>query len=154
METRTPGSFLELMLPRLPLLAGEEARTHLDEAWHHIEDRYSAPGLAVPRPKAFFIQVADDMGVGEVLPQQVHHQHERLVFGRLNLQPLAVVRDAKTIGNVLAERAFGWCFRIRQFSPPFDRYQLPSRCCTLPDDLRAKWPRNHIANPFKVRHDK
>jgi len=44
--------------------------------------------------------------VREVLPQQIHHQHERLVLGRLDLQPLALVRDAKTIGNILAECAF------------------------------------------------
>jgi hypothetical protein len=54
-------------------------------------NRYSAPQFAIPHPKAFFIQVADDARIGEVLRQQIHHQYESFVLCGINLQPLAVV---------------------------------------------------------------
>src|SRR5207302_10872596 len=100
------------LLPSLPLLTVEEARPNLNKSRHHIEHRHSAPRLAFPRPKALFIQVTYDVSVRKVLAKQIHYQHERLVFGRLNLQPPAVVRDAKTVRNVLVECTFARRLRI------------------------------------------
>jgi hypothetical protein len=51
----------------LPFICSEEARADFDEARGHVEDGYPSPGPAVPHAEAFFIQVADDAGVGKVL---------------------------------------------------------------------------------------
>src|ERR1700741_5643990 len=101
-------------LPQLsPLLSGEQPRPHFDEARRHIEQRYPVPRLPVPHPKALFVQVTYDAGIRKVLHQQLHHRHEHSVLCGVNLQPLAVVRDAESIRDILAERAFGRSLRFR-----------------------------------------
>src|SRR5580693_6726587 len=140
-------------LPHLPPLLGrEQSRPHLDEARHHIKDCDPVPCPAAPHPKTLFIQVADDVGIGEVLHEQLHHQHQ--ILDGIDLQPLAVVRDSQPVRNILTESALTRSFRLGYLAPPFDRYHLPSSRLALPDDLRTKRPGNHIANPFKIRHKK
>ncbi len=109
-------------------------------------------GLAVAHAQAFFVQVADDAGVGKVLDQQLHHQHERPVLEGIDFEALAIVGDAQAVGDVLAECALGWGFRLGQLAPPLDRYHLPSGGSALPHDIGTEWPGNHIANAFKMRH--
>jgi hypothetical protein len=56
----------------------------------------------------------------------------------MDFEALAVVGDAKTVGDVFIESAFGRGFRVGQLATPLDGDHLPSCCRTLLDDVGAE----------------
>jgi hypothetical protein len=128
----------KLNAPPLPLLRFEEPRAYVDEAGNHVEDRDPAPRPPVSHAEALLVQVAHNGRIAEVLHQQLHHQHQRLVLLRVHFKPPAVVGDAQPVGDVFIENAFGRRFGVRQLAPPLDRHHLPPRRRPLLDDVGAE----------------
>src|ERR1700677_4537405 len=141
-----------LLTPDGPLRGREEAWSYFDQARDHLKDRNLAPQFPFPSTKPFLVQIAGNAREGKILNHQLHQLGEDHALLAVELQPLAVIGNAQAVGNVLAKSPLGWRFLPRQFAPPLDRYQLPPGCRALLDQGLAKWPRNHISNPFIVRH--
>jgi hypothetical protein len=83
----------ENFLPCLPLLTREETWPRFDKARHHIEDCDAVPWVAIAHTESFFIQIANDAGIGKVLSQQLHHDEQHLIFGGIDFQALTIIRD-------------------------------------------------------------
>src|ERR1700754_2419796 len=70
----------------------------------------------------------------------------------MNFQTLAIVGDAQAVRDVFVVCALSWRFRLGQLATPLNRYHLPSRRGTLPDDFGIKGTGDHVANPFEMCH--
>jgi hypothetical protein len=141
-----------LELLAFPLFGSEEAWSDFNETGHHIENGHAAPRLSATRAEAFFVEVADDAGVGKVLAQELHHEHESTVFRGVDFEPEAVIGDAQAEGYVFAVGAFTRRLGVWQFTPPLDGNHLPPGSGALLKDIEAVGAGNYVADTFEVWH--
>ena len=110
----------ELDAALLPLFAREDARADFNEARHHVEDGDATPGAAFAGTEALFIEIADDGRVGEILRQKIHHEKKNLVFMGIDLEALAILRDAKAVGYGFTEGTIRRSFGVGKLAPPLN----------------------------------
>ena len=94
----------------LPLFRVKYARAGFDQPGHHVEDGDAGPWFSVSRSEAFFVEIAHDCGVREVLSEKLHHVHQREVFPGVYFEAQAIRRYAQTVRNVFVVSPFRWSF--------------------------------------------
>ena len=112
-------------LQPLPLFTRKQPRTRFDKPRHHIKDRHAVPRSPVAHPKTLLIQITHYRRIRKILADHLHHQNQDLVLRRLDLQPLAVIRDTQPIRNILMKCSLRRSIGVGSLTPPLDRYQLP-----------------------------
>ncbi len=129
--------------PLLPVFAGEDLRSDLDEPRQHLEHRNRCPAHTLAGAVSAAVELFGDRGVGTVLHSELHHQLQDLLLRRILFQMLSIRRDLQ------AKRNFFRALRlVCAIALPFDRDQSPALFNVPGDVVGSKRCGYFLANAF------
>src|SRR5580693_10587864 len=129
--------------PFLPVFAGEDLRSDLDEPRQHLEHRNRCPAHTLAGAVSAAVELFGDRGVGTVLHSELHHQLQDLLLRRILFQMLSIRRDLQAKRNF-----FGALRLVGAIALPFDRDQSPALFNVPGDVVGSKRCGYFLANAF------